>query len=118
MAEDRDLPGWPNKRLVKAVRSHLWSYGIRPQFTIWRATWAWARAIADSYYHTQWPLASEIASQYVHLLLGHMHRHAALKLPYRAKTVVPDEARQLLPATNQVDREIVALPEAKPSPSH
>ena len=30
MAEEKDLPGWPRKKLVKAVRSHLWSYGIRP----------------------------------------------------------------------------------------
>ena len=50
MAEERSLPGWPKKKLVKEVRSHLWHYGIRPtKFTIWQATWTWAAAIAKSY---------------------------------------------------------------------
>ena len=30
MAEERSLPGWPRKKLVKEVRRHLWHYGIRP----------------------------------------------------------------------------------------
>lgn len=101
MAEDRNLPGWPKKRLVKAVRSHLWHYGIRPQFTIWRATWTWASAIANSYYHTTWPLPSEIASQYILLLLGEMRRNLSLKLPYRAGKVIPEEVRRLLPAQSE-----------------
>ena len=101
MAEDRNLPGWPKKRLVKAVRSHLWHYGIRPQFTIWRATWTWASAIANSYYHTTWPLPSEIASQYLFLLLGEMRQNFALKLPYRAGKVIPEEVRRLLPAQGE-----------------
>ena len=99
MAEDRDLPGWPKKRLVKAVRSHLWGYGIRPKDTVWHATWSWANAIANSYYHTHWPLPSEIANQYVFLLLGHMQQYHGLKLPYRAGKVVPDEVRKLLAET-------------------
>lgn len=98
MAEDRNLPGCPKKRLVKAVRSHLWTYGIRPKFTIWQATWTWANAIANSYYNITWPLPSEIASQYILLLLGEMRQHFALKLPYRAGKVVPDEVRRLMPA--------------------
>ena len=98
MAEDRTLPGFPKKKLVKAVRSHLWGYGIRPTFTIWQATWAWASAIAHSYYYTHWPLSSEIASQYVLLLLCEMRENHSLKLPYRANTVIPEEVRRLLPA--------------------
>lgn len=113
MAEDRNLPGCPKKRLVKAVRSHLWSYGIRPQFMLWQATWTWARAIADSYYHTQWPLSSEIASQYVLLLLCEMRENHALKLPYRATKIVPEEVQRLLPAQSEAIRENVAMSEVK-----
>jgi hypothetical protein len=96
MAEDRALPGWPKKRLVKAVRSHLSCYGIRPQHTVWHATWTWASAIANSYVYIHWPIPSEIASQYVFLLLGEMNSGHSLKLPYRAGTVVPDVVRKLL----------------------
>lgn len=96
MAEDLDLPGWPRKRLVKAVRSHLWRYGIRPKGDAWRATWAWASAIANSYSHIHWPLPFEIAAQYVLLLLAEMQRNHGLKLPYRAGKVVPDQVRLLL----------------------
>ena len=96
MAEDRALPGWPKKRLVKAVRSHLSVYGIRPKYTVWHATWIWASAIANSYVYIHWPIPSEIASQYVFLLLGEMNSCHSLKLPYRAGTVVPDVVRKLL----------------------
>lgn len=100
MAEERTLPGWPKKKLVKAVRQHLSHHGIRPnQFTIWQATWIWASAIAHSYYQTHWPLPSEIASQYILLLLTEMKKNLMLKLPYRASKVVPAEVRALLPAT-------------------
>ena len=61
MADDRSLPGWPKKKLVKAVRRHLSTYGIRPNRSkIWQATWVWAEAIARSYFQTHWPLPSEI----------------------------------------------------------
>lgn len=99
MAEDRTLPGWPKKRLVKAVRRHLWHYGIRPQWRPWQATWSWASAIANSDYHTHWPLPSEIASQYVLLLLAQMNETRSLRLPYRASKVIPDDVRRLLPTT-------------------
>ena len=111
MAEDRTLPGFPKKKLVKAVRSHLWGYGIRPTFTIWQATWVWASAIAHSYYYTHWPLSSEIASQYVLLLLCEMRENHSLKLPYRANTVIPEEVRRLLPAQTHLDRQNVAVSE-------
>ena len=97
MAESPDLPGWPRKRLVKTVRSHLWRYGIRPRGNAWQATWAWASQIANSYYHTSWPLASEIAAQYVLLLLAEMQQNRSLKLPYRANKFIPDEVLRLLP---------------------
>jgi hypothetical protein len=100
MAEHRELPGWPKKALVKRVRSHLWSYGIRPKGQAWRATWAWAYAIATSYsYRTHWPLASEIATQYVLLLLAHMKENCSLNLPYRAAKVIPDDVQRLLPSS-------------------
>jgi hypothetical protein len=99
VAEEKTLSGWPKKRLVKEVRSHLWSYGIRPTYTVWHATWSWANAIAKSYYHTSWPIPSEIGHLYVFLLLGHMNQYHGLKLPYRASKVVPEEVRKLLTDT-------------------
>lgn len=96
MAEDRWLPGWPKKRLVKDVRRHLRTYGIRPVDSVWQATWAWASAIARSYYRTLWPMPSEIAAQYVFLLLHQMRQYHNLKLPYRANDIVPEEVRQLV----------------------
>jgi len=99
MAEQRDLSGWPKKRLVRDVRRHLWHYGIRPKGEAWRAAWSWASAIANSYYHTHWPMPSEIASQYVLFLLANMKESCCLKLPYRANKVIPDEVRRLLPSS-------------------
>jgi hypothetical protein len=73
----------------KAVRRSLSSYGIRPQLRPWRLTWEWANAIRLSYYDPRWPIPSEIAAQYVLLLLGEMSECRALKLPYRATTHAP-----------------------------
>jgi hypothetical protein len=93
MAEDRTLPGWPKKKLVKDVRRHLAHYGIRPScLSAWRTTWIWAEAIACSYWRTHWPLPSEIASQYILLLLAEMKKSHMLNLPYRADIVLPAEA--------------------------
>jgi len=98
MAEERSLPAWPKKRLVKDVRRHLWHYGIRPvRSDIWRATWTWAYAIARSYWHTHWPMASEIGTQYILLLLVEMTQSCMLRLPYRASDHVPPEVVALLP---------------------
>jgi len=98
MAEERTLPGWPKKRLVKNVRRQLASYGIRPsRSSCWRATWSWAAAIAQSYYHEHWPLASEIATQYILLVLADIQDLGMLKLPYRATEAVPAEVAALLP---------------------
>lgn len=97
MAEQRDLPGWPKKRLVKQVRAHLWHYGIRPRGRPWRAAWSWASAISNSYFRTSWPSSTEIATQYVLLLLVEMKESCAIRLPYRASKVIPDEVRAMLP---------------------
>ena len=97
MAEERSLPGWPKKKLVKDVRRHLSHYGIRPtKSELWRAAWNWADAIARSYWHTHWPMASEIATQYLLLLLAQMKSSSMLRLPYRAHKIVPPEVAALL----------------------
>ena len=102
MAEEHSLPGWPRKKLVKEVRKHLSHYGIRPvRFEIWQATWAWAEAIAHSYWHKHWPLPSEIATQYILLLLVEMKQSCMLKLPYRASEIVPPMVARLLPVAQQ-----------------
>jgi hypothetical protein len=97
MADSRDLPGWPKKKLVKQVRQQLASYGIRPSLSkLWYETWAWSSKITSSYIFPRWPLASEIASQYVFLLLLEMQANHALKLPYRAAEQQPDSLKQRL----------------------
>lgn len=102
MAEDYSLPGWPKKKLVKDVRRHLWHYGIRPtKHELWRATWAWAETIARSYWRTHWPMPSEIATQYILLLLVEMKSSYMLRLPYRAAEHIPPEVAALLPAAQQ-----------------
>jgi hypothetical protein len=101
MAEQRDLPGWPKKRLVKLVRSHLWMYGIRPRGKPWIAAWSWANAIANSYFHPRWPSSTEIGTQYVLLLLVEMKENLVLRLPFRASKVIPDEVR-VMPPSNPV----------------
>lgn len=80
MAEHRDLPGWPKKRLVRDVRRHLWSYGIRPTSSkLWQETWAWAHRITRSYVYPHWPIPSEISAQYVVLLLLEMKANKQLQ---------------------------------------
>jgi len=98
MAECRDLPGWPKKKLVRDVRRHLATYGIQPtaRFALtqrqWHLTWAWANGIAKSYVFPRWPCAREIAAQYVLLLLAEMKSNHDLKLPYRSfqSGIVPE----------------------------
>jgi hypothetical protein len=97
MAEQRELPGWPKKKLVGEVRWYLRNYGIQPKSReIWLATWEWASRIADSYYRKVWPSPREIASQYVFLLLARMKGDFLLKLPHRAGDHLPDAARAIL----------------------
>lgn len=97
-ALDSALPGSPRPRLVRLVRRHLASFGIRPMRDQWLMAWRWARNIAMSYSKPMWPVGSEIASQYMVLMLAEMRRCSSLKLPYRASRadVVPDEIRALV----------------------
>jgi hypothetical protein len=102
MAEERSLPGWPKKRLVKEVRRHLSFYGFRPvKQSAWRAAWAWADKIAHSYFHVHWPVPSEIGAQYIVLLLADMQQSHLLRLPYQAREIIPPEIAALLPALQQ-----------------
>ena len=95
---DQDLPGSPRPRLVRTVRRQLASFGVRPTLEQWLLTWAWARSVAFSYSNTMWPIASEIAAQYMVLLLAEMRRQHALKLPYRAMRpdCLPDGVNSLV----------------------
>ncbi len=94
MAESRDLPGWPKKKLVAQVRRQLASFGVRPSLPrLWRETWEWARRITNSYVYPCWPLPSEIAAQYMVLLLLEMQANHGLKLPYRAAEQQPESVR-------------------------
>lgn len=122
MAEDRHLPGWPKKRLVRDVRRHLWSYGIRPTSTkVWLETWAWANQITQSYVYPRWPLPSEIAAQFVALLLLDMNANRGLKLPHRAMEQMPPSLRQriegaplpLIGMTRIEEEKCLALPPPK-----
>jgi hypothetical protein len=108
MAESKDLPGWPKKKLVTQVRRQLASFGVRPSLPrLWIETWQWASQITNSYVFPRWPLASEIAAQYMLLLLLEMQANHALKLPYRAAEQQPESvrlrltARQFLPLLEQ-----------------
>lgn len=99
MAEHRDLPGWPKRKLVTQVRRQLASYGTRPSLQkIWYETWQWANQITNSYVFPRWPLPSEIAAQYVLLLLLEMNANHDLKLPYRAAEQQPPSVKLRLSA--------------------
>lgn len=97
MAEHRDLPGWPKKKLVKEVRRQLASFGIRPSLArLWHETWQWASQVTNSYVFPRWPLPSEIGAQYVCLLLLEMQANHALKLPHRAAEQQPESVKARL----------------------
>ncbi|SRR5579871_168572 len=103
MAEKRDLPGWPKKKLVAEVRRQLASYGIRPSLSrLWMETWQWASQITNSYVFPRWPLPSEIAAQYMLLLLLEMQANHDLKLPYRAGQQQPESVRLRFTARQSV----------------
>ena len=45
MAESRDLPGWPKKKLVTQVRRQLASFSVRPSLPrLWIETWQCGQA--------------------------------------------------------------------------
>jgi hypothetical protein len=96
--DDKYLPGGPSKLLVRRVRSHLSLYGIRPKREPWRLTWEWANEIANSYWSTtrkHWPFVTEIATQYLVLVLARMKESGSLRLPFRAEKM-PVRVRQML----------------------
>jgi hypothetical protein len=114
MAEERSLPGWPKKKLVKEVRRHLSHYGIRPtKLAIWQAAWLWADKIARSYFYPHWPSPAEIGTQYILLLLVQMQESHLLRLPYRAREILPPEVAALLPALPQLGLPPIAAGSAK-----
>ena len=93
MASERNsLPGGPSRNRVAQVRQSLRLWGIRPMkdSPLWIETWRWAWEVARSYNtlalpgipRHRWPLPSEIASQYVFLVLLGMRK--TLRLPFRA----------------------------------
>lgn len=109
MAEDWSLFGAPKKR-VKEVRRHLRHWGIQPGYCwkseVWRLTWQWARSIATSYVTKKrlrwhWPMPSEIATQYIMLLLAAMKEHRDLRLPPRAMDQMPDVVADRLRQSGQ-----------------
>lgn len=98
MAEDRDLPGMPTKKLVRETRRWLNRYGIRPtDRRLWLETWHWASCIAHKdvayiwgiYKKPRWPRATEIATQYVVLLLVSMQQDYTFRLHFRAGEYLP-----------------------------
>lgn len=74
--DDIRVPG-PSKRLMREVRRYLKARGIVPVNPIWRQAWAWAKAIADSYWSAKssryyYPSPREVSTQYIVLLLTSM----------------------------------------------
>lgn len=127
------LPGDPTNALVRKVKRHLCSYGIRPHRKFWRLAWTWAAKVARSYQFSdryingaaktlgmkpfmpkrpRWPSPSEIGAQYVVLMLAEMRDDHALKIPYRAQEEMPVEVSVALTPLAQ---RLAALPAAKPS---
>ena len=96
MAEEKTLPGWPRKSLVKATKQCLWRY-LRSRPTqydeCWRAAWEWAKATADrslmfqfgKVRRAKWPHGNEIATQYLLLALSRMKGDHNLRLPFRSE---------------------------------
>jgi len=110
MAEERSLPGWPKKRLVKEVRQHLRLYfGAVPKIygDAWRLAWEWADQVADSYMgRKHWPSPAEIATQYMVLLLAAARESYMLRLPCRAAKEMPPAVAELLGRAQARSRQI------------
>ena len=108
MAEDHSLPGIPRKGLVKKVKSVLWQYlRSRPDKNDrnWKIAWQWAYdcfqrdrmfAVGKQYSRTKWPSPSEIASQYIFLVMLEMRSSCQLKLPFEAKETLPLEVAKTM----------------------
>lgn len=96
----RELPGGPRLKLVKEVKRRLRIYGISPRSDLWVAAWKWADSVA---YHQSiwlrkkhWPAPTQIASQYVLIMLCEMKQFRSLCLPRDAEKHVPPEAAEYL----------------------
>jgi len=118
VSERNRLPGGPSNALVRRVRSRLAWYGIRPTYKngeLWHLAWEWANKVATSYFTSKhWPLANEIAAQYVFLLLNAMRASRDLNLPFRAAEQMPASVRNALPATVHRTDGPLALPAPLP----
>lgn len=103
MAEERNLPGWPSKTLVKKVRGRLNWFGIRPitrwsptGLDIWKLAWQWAERECFHYKRKRWPSPDQIADRYVFLLFHEMRANAGLRPDKVAMERMPDEVRALM----------------------
>ena len=107
MAEEKTLPGWPRKSLVKETKQCLWRYfRSRPtQFDeCCRAAWEWANAIANrslifqfgKVRRAKWPQGNEIATQYLLLSLARMKGDHNLRLPFRSDQCVTPRVAAML----------------------
>jgi hypothetical protein len=107
MAEEKQLPGWPSKTLVRKVKSVLWRYvRCRPQIAdpLWQTTWLWADACRrrnelfdfSKRRRAKWPADYEIATQYLILAITEMRSCCQLRLPFHAGTHMPDKVKQIL----------------------
>jgi len=107
MAEEKNLPGWPSKKLVKDVKRTLWIWAqCRPQVTYsrWRLAWEWANKVRyrNELYdfskrrRPKWPSPHEIASMYLWLCMVEMKSSFVLKLPYHAVGQIPESFKKEL----------------------
>ena len=99
MAEERSLPGWPKKRLVKEVRRHL--VALRDSS---RGAIDLAGHLVLGHMRLPAPTSTSIGpclrrsrTQYILLLLAEMHESHCLRLPYRGREILPPEVAALLP---------------------
>lgn len=115
--DDRHLPG--SKRMIRQVRSHLKGYGLSPVNPIWRQAWQWANEIRRSYLFSEnnWPSSTEIATQYVVLLMAQMQSERSLKLPFRSNRM-PDSVRATLAAAKNGRRLVIAEDPERASPEN
>ena len=95
------LPGDPSGLIVRKVKAVLREYGVKPRAKEWHMTWAWADRVQRSYNSLnpligvkkkRWPSGTEIAAQYMALLLADMRDNYVLKLPCRAAECITPEA--------------------------
>lgn len=108
-SERNTLAGGPSNAMIRRVRSVLWAYAkCKPpkDDRNWKLTWEWASACCDRdslFLHWKtvkrrkpWPSPTEIASQYLFLVLADMRSCHALRLPFRASVAVPEGVKARL----------------------